>query len=62
MSHIEENLSLDNTDNNDVGLGDAEDNLLWKPQNIQVTKYTFIDIDNSSLLRVLSDYLLCMPS
>ena len=39
MSHIEENLNLDNTDNNDVGLGDAEDNLLWKPQNIQVTKY-----------------------
>ena len=39
MSHIEEKLNLDNTDNNDVGLGDAEDNLLWKPQNIQVTKY-----------------------
>ena len=35
MSNIEANLNLD-ADNNDVGLGDAEDNLMWKPQNIQV--------------------------
>ena len=36
MSHIGENLNLDTNDKHDVGLGDAEDNLLWKPQNIEV--------------------------
>ena len=35
MSEVAQKIIFD-TDTGDAGLGDAEENLLWKPQNIQV--------------------------
>ena len=38
MSDANQNIEL-GAEGTDAGLGDAEENLLWKPQNIQVLKY-----------------------
>lgn len=35
MSEVAQKINFD-ADTGDAGLGDAEENLLWKPQNIQV--------------------------
>ena len=36
MSDANQNIELGAAEGTDAGLGDAEENLLWKPQNIQV--------------------------
>ena len=54
MENVNQHLDMPE-DKTEAGLGDAEENLLWKPQNIQVQKISPSDFANDLLLHYYYD-------
>ena len=54
MENVNQHLDMPE-DKTEAGLGDAEENLLWKPQNIQVQK---IAPSDSAFLQMICCYII----